>query len=232
MGRFPTIMMVLPLFWLAIGCTQKLTVSPKAVSPGDQIQIIDQDAEFDQVKALRITVGEEAASVVSVEATTIRAIVPNTPPGSAAIRVRSGSNILATGRVTILPPNSRRVTLSIKDGEIRLMRSSTQSGGFDENAEPEGMRLAYDVLTADGNLLYSGAIPHPTKGRLEVFDDPESGRMHGAAPLQESVFSFKIPYIDGRTVIRFYEAGPGLDLSQPQAREQREFLEEIVIDDE
>ena len=223
---------VLLVLCVGIGCTRQVTISPESVSPGDEVQITDPKAQFDEKKELRVTIGKEPTSVSAIEATTIYAIVPNIAPGKAEVAVKSGTKILGTGQVLIRSAGSKRVTLSLEDGDIRFLRSKDLGGQSNERAESDGMRLAYDVLTADGNLVFSGAIVHPTKGRHEVFDDPETGRMHGIAPPQRAVFSLKIPYVPGKTVIRFYEAGPQLDLSRQGDRQRRTFLKEINIEEQ
>jgi hypothetical protein len=181
----------------------------------------------------KVEFGRESAQVQQVlSATNVQVLVPNIPPGEAEVRIQEA--LKAPGKsatVRVLKAPTKKLVLELSGANIRLLSASERGGEYTNTPEQDQRRLSFDVLTADGNLLYTGAIVHPTLGRMEVFDEPqpEKKAMHNEPAMGAAVFELKIPNISGEVVIKFYDVPQGADLSTPEGRAARRYVNQVTV---
>jgi hypothetical protein len=118
--------------------------------------------------------------------------------------------------------------LSLTGERVELV-SSRGAAGLDRPSRetPVGMGLSYDVVTREGVVVATGTLPHPMRGRREVFD-PE-GTMRGAPAPKSATFTLRIPAVPKGSVARFYEVEPGTDLATAEGRAKRRLLSEVEL---
>ena len=109
------------------------------------------------------------------------------------------------------------------------MSNQPYAGGYERSFATGNIQLSYDIMSADGRMIYSGSVIHPVRERMEVFESPEGTNIHREGKIKPAVFSLKVPSIREASSIRFYEAPADADLTTTRGREQRKFLEEIKI---
>jgi hypothetical protein len=89
--------------------------------------------------------------------------------------------------------------------------------------------LSYDVISEHGQLLYTGAIPHPATGTYEVFGPAGSPSPHRVPAEEPYRFAIKIPYSPSTTIVKLYEAAPGVDLATDKGRAARRLIKEFEV---
>jgi hypothetical protein len=202
---------------------------PERVTPGKTVRISSPQATFADKSTIEVAFGDQEGTVVEIkDKTTIVVVVPMLDPGQIKITISDKGRVVGSGSVTIVHPAKRRLFLTYKDGAIELDRVVPYTGHFNRPALG-GNRLVYDVVNDRGVVIHMGAIPVPGSRGVEVFGDPgQGGSIERVSRRGQVRFAVKIPYQAGRTVVRFYELGPGLDLADPDRR----LIREIEINDQ
>jgi len=182
-----------------------------------------------QPGAVEVTVGGRVATVLRVQASAgVEFLVPEHEVGETEVAVRLGGRLAGRVPFRVLPSPARQLVLSMTGERVTLVASRGAAGLDRPSREtPVGPGLAYDVLDARGRLVATGILPHPLRGRRELFE-PE-GRMHGVAAPAAATFTLRIPAPPGGGVVRFYESEPGADLATEAGRAARKFLSEVKV---
>ncbi|UCG53433.1 MAG: IPT/TIG domain-containing protein [Candidatus Latescibacterota bacterium] len=218
----------------SIGCSKPIKVGPEESVPGQVVDLSIEGADFEKVEDIEVTFARRPAPVVRViDQTTVEVMVPPLEPGEVEIVVKKAGRQIGKAKTKIRPSPLRRVFFTMQDGRIELKRVRPYTGHMDRVAS-RGRRLSYDVLTEDGRLLYTGAIRHPEGGQFEVFGHPKPPKKRrGPVRVEGSIpFSIKIPYSEGKTIVRLYDVEKGVDLTDPRARDERRLITEFTVTDE
>lgn len=203
----------------------------EAVSPGSIISIRLDRTVPAGAKPPQILIGNKVVPVQSVQGSNANVLVPNLPPGTATVHIRETNGTQVTlAPITVAPTVSKQLILSFTNNSIVFLRATPSGDRFFADVEPSQTRLSYDVFNQAGALVTSGAILHPTKGRMEVFGEPQPGQISAhTAHHADAIFSIKVPNIPAGGKVRFYEAAPGINLMTAQGRAQRQFINTITF---
>ena len=212
-----------------------VSVFPDAATPGMIVRVTTDKTAFPSERPARIEMGSQTATIQQVVSVTeADALVPNLPAGQVQVQVREpGKKPGSAGQLTILPASSQQLILSFQNNSVSLMRAQPRAGEASRAAEQDQRRLSFDVLNAQGGLVFTGAVVHPTLGRLEIYDEPRPGErvLRVMPPEQQAVFAIKVPTIPsgGAATIKFYDVPPGVDLTTSPGRAARTLLNEIKL---
>lgn len=221
----------------AFGCGRSvrvLSVFPETATPGMVVRVTTDKAAFQPERPARIEMGGQTATIQQVVSLTeADAFVPNLLPGQTQVQVHvPGKKSGPPGQLTILPAPCLQLTLVFQNDSVSLVRAQPRAGEVSRAAEPGQRRLSFDVLNAQEGLVFTGSAVHPTRGRHEIYDEPQPGEhiIRSAPSGQRAVFTIKIPNILGElSTIKFYDVPADADLNTPAWREKRTFLNEIKL---
>ncbi len=206
-----------------------MQVMPDGAAPGQTVLLRIDKPLFKDVSEITVRFGTQAAPVARiVDERTIEVGVPPLDPGVVAVIVELAGKRVGEGEAKIGPCPMKRLFFSMSADSITLVSISPFTGQFDRNAN-RGRRLSYDVFSAGGQMVYTGAIRHPAFQTVEVpagGDDAAWRRIPNTEPYW---FALKIPNTPGRTVVRIYEVAEGIDLSTAKGRAARSLLGEFQI---
>jgi hypothetical protein len=219
---------------ILIGCSKPagatpIRVTPRHAWPGQTVLLGVQKAAFQDAGAVRVTIADRSAPVVRVvDSKTVEVMVPDLPPGGAPVRIKYPTKTVGRGTITIVPAPMRRVFLRMENDTVTVESVQPYNGEYDRSAA-QGRRLSYDVFSHSGRFLYTAAIPHPSTGTFEVFG-PAGSQSPRRVPAREPyLFVIKIPQSPGETVVKLYDTGEGMDLSNGKDRAARRLVKEIRI---
>ncbi|MDH3198757.1 MAG: hypothetical protein OEO21_11010 [Candidatus Krumholzibacteria bacterium] len=164
-----------------------------------------------------------------VDRRVVEVLVPFLPTGPATLVIIEGSRAVAEGELMILPPPSRRVVLSVKGGQVALVRVTPAADPPTGNLRRRHVRrLSYDVLNEKGGLVLTGSVLHPSDGG-ELLHDPAVGRLRRTAALDSTTIAIVIPRIDEPHTLVVYDTPPGIDLAEADHRARRRRLASIAL---
>jgi len=235
-------------FWMAIavlfavlffGCNKErggsaVTLSPEGASPGMVVRVTTAQPAFSDATAARIEIGGQLAPIVKVvSATEIDVLVPNAAAGESQVKV-TGGKVSGRATFTVLPANAQELVLQLKDGKFELVAvhpTADEPTMVTRSQEPQ---LSYDLINAQGGLVFTGSINHPALARMELFDGPNAReavlRREPPHPGQPVVFALKVPIVAAGATLNFYEAAPDVNLLDAAARQNRKAVGEIKLE--
>jgi hypothetical protein len=217
------------LLFCAFAGNTTLQVTPDEACVGQTVLLRVTKAGFEDIQAIDVTIAGQIAPVVRIlDPETIEVMVPVVPIGKAPIQLSYHSKPLAMGAVMIIPAPMRRIFLRMERDSVTVERTSPYYGQYDRNATT-GRRLSFDVISEKGQLLYTGAMPHPVTGTYEVFGPAGSPYPHRVPAEEPYRFMIKIPYSPGTTIVRVYEVPAGVDLSSDTGRQARRLINEFEV---
>lgn len=236
-------------FWMAIavlflaalffGCKKKsggsaVTLSPEGASPGMVVRVTTAQPAFSDATAARVEIGGQLAPFVKVvSATEVDVLVPNTAAGESQVKVTGGKGSGAAA-FTVLPASAQELVLQLKDGKFELVAvhpTADEPTMVTRSQEPQ---LSYDLINAEGGLVFTGSIDHPAQARMELFDGPNAReailRREPPHPGQPVVFALKVPIVRAGATVKFYESAPDVNLLDAAARQNRKPVGEIKLE--
>ena len=235
-------------FWMAIavlfaalffGCKKErggsaVTLSPEGASPGMVVRVTTAQPAFSDATAARIEIGGQLAPIVKVvSATEVDVLVPNAAAGESQVKV-TGGKVSGSAAFTVLPASAQELVLQLKDGKFELVAvhpTADEPTMVNRSQEPQ---LSYDLINAQGGLVFTGSIDHPALARMELFDGPNAReavlRREPPHPGQPVVFALKVPIVPAGATVKFYEAAPDVNLLDAAARQNRKAVGEIKLE--
>jgi hypothetical protein len=235
-------------FWMAIavlfavlffGCNKErggsaVTLSPEGATPGMVVRVTTAQPAFSDATAARIEIGGQLAPIVKVvSATEVDVLVPNTAAGESQVKV-TGGKVSGRAAFTVLPASAQELVLQLKDGKFELVAvhpTADEPTMVTRSQEPQ---LSYDLINAQGGLVFTGSINHPALARMELFDGPNAReavlRREPPHPGQPVVFALKVPIVPAGATVKFYEAAPDVNLLDAAARQNRKAVGEIKLE--
>lgn len=223
---------------LLVGCipeegpAPEAGISPGSAAPGETVRVVLASASPSKGEQTAIEIGEQVAKVARViSESELEVLVPSLPAGQVKVVAREGQQVVGEGNLTVLAPTSKSLVLSFQDDKVALLATAPAGGGWWEAVDEGGRRLSFDVLSEQGGLVFTGAVNHPTLGRIEVFEGSEPRQIHAAPVPTAAVFAIKVPSIPGAATVRIYDVEAGVDLSTAEGRAARRFLSEIMVND-
>jgi len=134
--------------------------------------------------------------------------------GRRAGRIRAGIVVAALAlRVASAPAQSQTNTipqifflhLRLTQKDITLVESSVRPGVVKFQPNPETKEIQFELVSASGKVLWTGATDDPRNRHVEFEDPPRSGRLkRKTAPLNEAEFMIRVPVVAGAQRIDFY----------------------------
>ena len=239
-------------FWIAIavlfavlfvGCKPRteretgesaVTLSPEGASPGMMVRVTTAQPAFSDATAARIEIGGQLAPIVKViSATEVDVLVPNAAAGESQVNV-TGEKVSGRAAFTVLPPSAQELVLQLKDNKFELVAvhpTADEPTMVNRSQEPQ---LSYDLINAQGGLVFTGSIDHPAQARMELFDGPNAReailRREPPHPGHPVVFALKVPIVPAGATLKFYEAAPDVNLLDAAARQNRKPVGEIKLE--
>jgi hypothetical protein len=237
-------------FWMAIavlfvaallfGCNKKerggsaVTLSPEGASPGMMVRITTAQPAFSDATTARVEIGGQLAPIVKVvSATEVDVLVPNTASGESQVKV-TGGKVSGAAAFTVLPASAQELVLQLKDGRFELVAvhpTADEPTMVTRSQEPQ---LSYDLINAQGGLVFTGSINHPAQARKELFDGPNAQeailRREPPHPGQPVVFTLKVPIVPAGAMLKFYESAPEVNLLDAATRQNRKPVGEIKLE--
>jgi hypothetical protein len=227
---------VLLVSTLFAGCKQRteLTLSPEGASPGMVVRVTTAQPTFPDSTAAQVEIGGQRATVVKwVSQTEVDVLVPNVVAGESQVKV-TGGKVSGTAPFTVLPASAQELVLQLKEGRFELVAvypTADEPNAVTRSEEPQ---LSYDLINAQGGLVFTGSINHPAQARMELFDGPNAReailRREPAHPTQPVVFTLKVPIVPRGSTVKFYEAAPQVNLLDAAARQNRRPVGEIKLE--
>jgi len=204
-------------------------VIPNKACPGQTVLLRAESAGFTNTRNIRVAIGDRIAPVVRiVDSVTVEVMIPELDPGEVPIQIQYMRTTLGSATVEITAPPLRRIFLRMENDTVTVERVRPFTGEYD-NAATSGRRLSYDVTSARGRLLYTGAIPHPATATFEVFGSAgRSSPIRVPAP-EPYHFMIKIPYSSNTILVKLYEVPDSLDLATERGRAARTLIKEIEV---
>jgi hypothetical protein len=224
---------------LFFGCNKErggsaVTLSPEGASPGMVVRVTTGQPAFSDATAARVEIGGQLAPIVKVvSATEVDVLVPNTAAGESQVKV-TGGKVSGAAAFTVLPASAQELVLQLKDNRFELVAvypTADEPTMVTRSQEPQ---LSYDLINAQGGLVFTGSINHPALARMELFDGPNAReailRREPPHPGQPVVFTLKVPIVPRGATVKFYEAAPELNLLDAAARQNRKAVGEIKLE--
>lgn len=235
-------------FWMAIavlfavlffGCNKErggsaVTLSPEGASPGMVVRVTTAQPAFSDATAARVEIGGQLAPIVKVvSATEVDVLVPNAAAGESQVKV-TGEKVSGAAAFTVLPASAQELVLQLKDGKFELVAvhpTADEPTMVTRSQEPQ---LSYDLINAQGGLVFTGSINHPALARIELFDGPNAReavlRREPPHPGHPVVFALKVPIVPAGVTVKFYESAPNVNLLDAAARQNRKAVGEIKLE--
>jgi len=221
------------LFW---GCKRRteLTLSSEGASPGMVVRVTAAQPAFPDATSARVEIGGQPAPLAKwVSATEVDVLVPNVAAGESQVKV-TGGKLSGAAPLTVLPASAQELVLQLKDGRFELVAvhpTADEPNMVTRSQEPQ---LSYDLINAQGGLVFTGSINHPAQARMELFDGTNAReailRREPPHPEQPVVFALKVPIAARGATVKFYEAPPELNLLDAAARQNRKAVGEIKLE--
>ena len=156
------------------GGAPALTLSPEGASPGMVVRVTTAQPAFSDVTAARVEIGGQPAPIVkAVSATEVDVLVPNVAAGESRVKM-IGGKVSEAAPFTVLPASAQELVLQLKDGRFELVAvhpTADEPNMVTRSQEPQ---LSYDLVNAQGGLVFTGSIDHPAQARMELFDGPNA----------------------------------------------------------
>jgi hypothetical protein len=230
---------VLFLAALFVGCKKKsraaaLTLSPEGGSPGTVVRVTAAQPAFSDVSAARVEIGGQPTTIAEwVSATEVDVLVPNVAAGESQVKV-TGGKVRGAALFTVLPASAQELVLQLKDGRFELVAVHPTADEPNMVTRSQAPQLSYDLVNAQGGLVFTGSIDHPAQARKELFDGPNAReailRREPPHPGQPVVFTLKVPIVPRGSTVKFYEAAPEVNLLDAAARQNRKPVGEIKLE--
>jgi hypothetical protein len=216
------------------GGSSALTLSPEGASPGMVVRVTTSEPAFPDAATARVEIGGQRAPVVKwVSATEVDVLVPNVAAGDSQVKV-TGGKVSGTAPFTVLPASAQELVLQFKEGRFELVAvypTADEPNMVRRSDEPQ---LSYDLINAQGGLVFTGSINHPAQVRMELFDGPNAQeailRREPPHPGQPVVFTLKVPIVPRGATVKFYEAPSNANLLEATVRQNRRPVGEIKLE--
>ncbi|MFQ5430702.1 MAG: hypothetical protein ACE5E1_10365 [Phycisphaerae bacterium] len=213
-----------------------VSVLPGKASPGTTVRIQAARPVFAKDGLAKVKIGGQLAQILRrISDVAAEVLVPNVKPGAAVVQIIEPDRDPGTpGKLEILPAPSLQVILSFSGDGLQLIGSRPGGARSRRGIDPGGRRMQYEVFNGLGRLVFRDALTHPTLGRTEIFDEPDSGgrTMHRLGDRAAAVFGIRIPNIPGGARVRFYDVPDGVVADSPEGRRQRVFVGEVDLQDQ
>ncbi len=211
-----------------------VSVIPNTASPGTTVRVEAAGPVFMKDGYASVRIGEQVAQVVrEISDVAVEVLVPNAAPGATRVQIIEPDQPPGPpGSLSILPSRSLQLVVSLSDERLELLDSRPGGAHPRRGIDPGGRRVQYEVFNALGRLVFRDVLTHPTLGRFEIFDAPDSGEhtMHRLDERESAKFAIMIPNVPGGATVRFYDVPDGVVADSPEGRRRREFLSELNVD--
>lgn len=210
-----------------------LLVIPGVASPGTTVRVETDQPVFGENRPAGVTIGGRAAIIVRhFSDDAVEVLVPNVEPGAAAVQVGGPDEGQGgPGELRVLPAPSLQLVLALGGAGFELLEAKPSAAHPRRSTDPGGRRIQYEVFNTLGRLVFKDVLTHPTSGRYEIFDEPESGDfvMHRLEDRPTATLAIRIPNIPGGAEIRFYELPAGVVADSVEGLRARVLIDEMSL---
>ncbi len=210
-----------------------VSVIPATASPGTTVRVEATEPIFGNTENAKVQIGGQVVQIVrQINSVAVEVLVPNIAPGDATVQILEPDRPLALpGRLSILPSKSLQLVISLTNGRFELLVQRPGGTHPRRRIDPGGRRIQYEVFNELGRLVFKDVLTHPTLGRVEVYDETDSGVriMHRLGERDTAVFAIMVPNVPGGATIRFYDVPEGVVADSLEGRRNRIFLTEMSV---
>ena len=186
--------------YMLAGCQRsafQISCYPPNGSPGDLVLItLSRPASTTNA---RVTVGEEAAMIMSANDTSINIMVPPIKAQTTRILVAVGKARASTA-FTVSQPSTVRLWFTMKDGEVKFVKTQPSNERFVQNNSYSDNKLLYEIVDRGEKIIARGYINNPVEWEVPSADKKGLSHIERKGPVQ---FSINVPALSSMDRVRF-----------------------------
>jgi hypothetical protein len=212
-----------------------VSVSPDKASPGSTVRVEADLPVFGEGSKTTVEIDGVAAKIINdISDVAVEVIVPLLNPGEVDVQVVEPDKLAGDpGTLEILAAKSQQLVMLMQGDQFEILDQQPRAALPRRSHDPGGKRIQVEVYNGLGRLVFSDVQIHPTDGRLELFDAPDSKehvmvRVDGSG---EGIFSIQIPNIPGGAKLLIYELPDGVHADSDEATRTRKLINDISIPD-
>ncbi len=203
----------------------RLRVMQDSARPGDAILVDLGRQRVTKQNPFRAVFGDSVSGPVrQVDNDQLEIVVPLLPVGESTVSVYQGNRLLGRGVLQIHDTQSRRLTLAYSASGIQLVGKTRSAAPLTGHVRSRQPRLSFDLVNAQGAVVYSGTILDPQRVNGEVPTGVyDGGRATIGRPKStpSTILFVDVPTPPGPVTIIFYRAEANLDLFTTEGRGKR-----------
>ena len=158
------------------GLNIELSIVPSKGSPGETVLLVMPQSEFDSLEMLLVSFGETPATIIRADKRgNLLVLVSMGAEGKTSVSLSKNGQKVGKSAFEILPPTARQLVLQLDEsgGNMEMLSDQPYGGGYSRGFSTPTFQLSYDLMSDNGNLLFSASVPNPAKQGMEVFENPD-----------------------------------------------------------
>jgi len=207
----------------------------ESASPGAAVLIQTRSKSLESPEGIRATIGDQPAHVLSVVGERyVRVLVPSLDRGTYEASVTRNGKEIARQDLVVRDAVSRSYRFRLEGDKIAL-EATTPSNDRPTRSTPALLeRLSFDLVTPDGQLIFTTAVLHPREVSGEGITTAASGRteLSRVRPAQVPSARVILPRVPNAASVRVYDVPRGLDISTDTGRAERKLIREFTLTQE
>lgn len=212
-----------------------VSVSPDKASPGSTVRVEADLPVFGDGSKTTVEVDGVAAQIINgISDVAVEVIVPLLGPGEVAVQIVEPDKLAGDpGKLEILAAKSLQLVMLMKGDQFEILDQQPAAALPRRGHDPGGKRIQVEVYNSLGRLIFSDVQIHPTDGRFELFDAPDS-KAHVMVRVDGSgvgIFSLQIPNVPGGAKLLMYELPDGVHADSDEADRTRKLINDLSIPD-
>jgi hypothetical protein len=163
----------------------------------------------------------------------VEVVVPALPAGENTVSVFQGQRRLGRGRLNVLDAATRQLAIAYGREGFTLLRSTPAAGPPTGHVRSRQPRLSFDLINAQGAVVYSGTVVDPSQVPGEVLTQATSAGgpawIGRGGTEQEGLILIRVPTPPGPVTLKVYRAPEKLDLFTTDGRAGRRLVSTLEV---
>ena len=183
-----------------LSCRPKYTISvyPVDGSPGDLVLV--SLSKGHSASNAEVMIGGEKTIIVASTDTNISVMVPPLAPQTTKLSVKAGKHN-ASSDFQINQQSTVRLWFTIKDNEVRFVKSQASNESFVQNKSYSDNRLMYEISNKTGENIVTGYINNPLEYEVPSEDKKGLSKVERKGEVQ---FSINVPALRDMYKAKFF----------------------------
>ena len=212
----------------------RIRLSKESARPGDPVLVQLRDEQIHGGGPIRAIFAKDTPAAARLTPDgDIEVIVPMIPAGESSLSIYQGQNLLGRGTMEVRESATRLLTISFDRNGIALLHESPGTGAPTGHARSRQPRLSFDLISAQGAVVYSGTIIDPMEASGEVLTQapvPGGPAQIGRSVAEASgVIFVEVPTPPGPVSLKVYRAAASVDLFTTEGRAQRQLIGTLEV---